>query len=215
MTAKSEEFVGATYKYLNCEETQKNTIGFSFETKNETTKNNVFSVILSVPYDHNFPSLEIIKDRKQIFTICIDRSCFYSYKEKEIEEDKFAGVFKEYFLQFAEYTLSNYSIQPILIDRVKMPHCLRFELSKETETGIDKHVFSIVPSFNPCSWCIAEKKIYVRYNLAGYIINDFLFKSDYERTTPITGRETFTKKKKINNKKRIVNIGDGWCKVIK
>ena len=215
MTAKSDKFVRATYKYLNCQDTKKDILGFSFETKNETTKNNVFSVNLSPHFAHNSPSLSIIKDREHIFTIIIDWSCFYTYKEKDIEEDKFPEVFKEYFLQFAEYTFSNCSIKPILIDGQKMPHCLRFELSKETETGIDKHVFSIVPSFSPCSWCDTDKKIYVQYNLAGYIINDFLFKSDYSSQTPITGRETFTKKKKINNKKRIVNIGDGWYKVKK
>ncbi len=212
MTTQSDKFARATYKYLNCQDTKKTIIEFSFET----TKNNVFSVNLSGATEHNFASIAIIKDRKLIYSICDDNwSQYYCYKDEDIDKDKFTEVFKEYFSQFTEYTISNCSIKPILIDGQKMPHCLRFELTKETETGIDKHVFSIVPSFSPCSWCCTSKKIYIRYKLADYTINEFLFKSDYSSQTPITGRESFKKKKKINNKKRIVDIGDGWFKVNK
>jgi len=211
MTTKSDKFARATYKHLHYPDTKKTIIGFSFET----TKNNVFSVNLSGATEHNLPSITIIKDRKQIFSIWDDYwSEYYCYQDEELDKDKFTEVFKDYFSQFTDYTISNCSTTPILIDGQKMHHCLRFELTKETETGIDKHVFSIVPSFNPCSWCGSEKKIYIQYKLADYTINDFLFKSDYSVKTPITGRETYFKKKK-NKTKRIVDIGDGWFTVKK
>lgn len=204
----TEKFASASYKYQN---EKKTVIGFSFET----TEDSFYSVTLLSPIEHNHPGVTIIKDREPIFEICDTYwSHHYCYKDEFIKEDKFSEVFKEYFSQFTGYTISNCRIKSILINGHKNPHCLRFELTKETETGIDKHVFSVVPSFYPCSSCETEKIIYIQYKLAGYTINDFLFKSDYSSDTPVTGRKT-NYNRKIKKTKRIVDSGDGWFSVKK
>jgi hypothetical protein len=183
-----------------------------FSMKTTTT---VLSLHLFVGKGDTHPNVQVIEDGKTVFGISDDYWLVtHEADDKEVKEEDFPQLVNEYFSKFIGYTVSKCMVKSIDFEGTKFPHCLRIELTKETDSGIDTRVFSIIPTFHPCTFCMADMQINVLYKTGNATIKESLiaYRDDYG--TLRLKEKTTVKKNKVKTP-RIVNVGDGWFKVNK
>lgn len=200
------------FKMLDYGKTHKNENGevepIFFSMKTATQE---FSLLLSAGEGDTHPYLRVIKDGKNIMGIFDDYwNIYYEFNECCVREN-FPQLVNEYFSKFIGYSVSKCVVKPIFMDGRKYPHCLRIELTKETDSGIDTQILSIVPSFSPCSFCGADMQIDVLYKCGDATIKELLIALDKSANPVLTGKPG---KKKVKTP-RVVDTGDGWFKVSK
>lgn len=215
MTTPLDTVQSVDFKMLDYGETHKNENGecepISFSMKTTTQD---FSLLLSVGKGDTHPYVRVFENGKPIMGIFHDYwSIDYEFNECCVEED-FPQLVNEYFSNFIGYSVSKCVVKPIVINGRTYPHCLRIELTKETDSGIDTRILSIVPSFSPCSFCGADKQINVLYKCGDATINELLIALDESANPVLTGKQGKPGKKKVK-KPRIVDAGDGWFEVSK
>jgi hypothetical protein len=129
----------------------------------------------------------------------------YEFIDEIVDEENFPQLVNEFFSKLIGYTVSKCVVKPIEIEGKMSPHCLRFELTKETDSGVDIRVFSVVPAFWPCTFCRADMQINVLYKTGNATIKELLIANCFQKK----------KKEKKVKQKRVVDVGNGWFEVKK
>jgi hypothetical protein len=160
---------------------------FVFFLRTSTGKE--IAVILCDGEVHSNPHMRIIEhkdENKPEVVLGISEFGHFSFEAfdsliTDFDEDsfsRFSRLSNEYWLQLIGYTVEC-TVEPIEFEGGKFPHSLRIKLTKDTDSGIDTRVLSIVPSFHPCIACESEPQIDVVYKVGDVTINELLIETNY------------------------------------
>jgi hypothetical protein len=145
---------------------------FSLET---TTQE--FSLRLPDGKGHCNPYIRVIEGGKIVLGIA--HAGYFSYEAFDdtidvFNEEQFTQLSNEFFQKLTGYKVSKWEIGLTDFKETQYPHCLQIELTKETDSGIETRVLSIIPCFCPCIQCDSDSQLDVVYKVGDATIKKLL-----------------------------------------